>query len=63
MFYQFFSRYLDLKCQTKYKAPQKQYGQSFVLLLIKKPILLYRKGNIDQHICIHEYIKAGKYLK
>jgi len=35
----------------------------FCLLPIQKPILLFAKRNIKQHICIHEYIKAGKYLK
>ena len=35
----------------------------FCLLPIQKPILQFAKTNIKQHICIHEYIKAGKYLK
>ena len=35
----------------------------FCLLPIQKQILLFAKRNINQHICIHKYIKAGKYLK
>ena len=38
-------------------------GNLLFVILIEKPILLFSKRNINQYICIHEYIKAGKSLK
>ena len=62
-FHQVFIEKSQFEMSYQIQNSTKALWTIFCLLPIQKPILLFAKSNTKQYISMHEYIKAGMYLK